>query len=73
MPNVELVEIFKALGDNTRLKIVRTLARERDDCASCSEVSNVFDLSQPAMSHHLTKLVEAGVISEERRGKEKLY
>lgn len=73
MQTTELVEIFKALGDSTRLKIVRTLARERGECASCSEVSSISDLSQPAMSHHLTKLVEAGVLSEERRGKEKIY
>jgi DNA-binding transcriptional ArsR family regulator len=30
-------------------------------------------LSQPAMSHHFNKLVDAGVVSEEKRGTQKLY
>lgn len=66
------VNLLKALSDQTRLDIVRKLVKE-ESCASCSKVSRVSPLSQPAMSHHLSKLVEAGVILEEKRGKEKLY
>lgn len=66
------VELLKALADKTRLDIVRKLVQE-ETCTSCSKVSRVSALSQPAMSHHLGKLVEAGVILEEKRGKEKLY
>ncbi len=64
------LELLKALADPTRLDIVRTLAREQ--CAtSRSEVSTCSDLSQPAMSHHFAKLVDAGVLLERKEGKEK--
>lgn len=67
------VNIFKALADHTRLDIVRKLAKKPKDCASCSEVSSVSSLSQPAMSHHFKKLVDAGVITERKQGTEKIY
>ncbi len=66
------VDLFKALADKTRLDIVRELVRE-ESCTSCSKISRVSSLSQPAMSHHFSKLVEAGIILEEKEGKEKLY
>ena len=66
------VDMLKALADHTRLEIVRKLA-QIESCTSCNNASKVSDLSQPAMSHHFKKLVDAGVILEEKRGKEKLY
>lgn len=66
------VDLFKALADETRMEIVRELAKS-GDCVSCRKVSSVSSLSQPAMSHHLSKLVDSGVILEEKKGKEKLY
>lgn len=67
------VNVFKALADPTRLDIVRSLVKRPHDTASCSEVSNCSTLSQPAMSHHFKKLVDAGVILESKKGTEKIY
>jgi ArsR family transcriptional regulator len=67
------IPVLKALADKTRLDIVRTLVRDRKDCASCSEVSEVSSLSQPAMSHHFKKLVDSGVLNERKVGTEKIY
>lgn len=67
------VPILKALADKTRLDIVRTLLRDRHDSASCAEVSACSSLSQPAMSHHFKKLVDAGVLHETKAGTEKRY
>lgn len=67
------VTILKALADKTRLDIVRTLARDRDDSASCAEVSTCSSLSQPAMSHHFRKLVDANILLESKVGTEKIY
>ena len=72
MSEVLIIEILKALGDKTRLDIVRKLAREERG-ASCSDVSTCSSLSQPAMSHHFSKLVEANVLTENKDGKEKIY
>ncbi len=73
MHDIQTLEIFKALADKTRLDIVRTLVRDRDDKASCSKVSTCSSLSQPAMSHHFRRLKDAGVIEEYKAGTEKIY
>lgn len=67
------VTIFKALADKTRLDIIRNLIRKPRDTASCGEVSTCSSLSQPAMSHHFKKLVDAGLITERKQGTEKIY
>lgn len=67
------VNVFKALADKTRLDIVRTIAQRPKDIASCSEVSTCSPLSQPAMSHHFKKLVDAGLLLESKSGTEKIY
>ena len=67
------VNVFKALADSTRLDIVRELSKKPHDTASCAQVSSCSSLSQPAMSHHFKKLVDAGVILERKQGTEKIY
>jgi ArsR family transcriptional regulator len=67
------VTVFKALADKTRLDIVRNIASCPKDTASCADVSAYSTLSQPAMSHHFKKLVEAGVLLEQKVGTEKSY
>ncbi len=67
------VNIFKALADQTRLDIVRKLASKPKDSASCGEVSTCSSLSQPALSHHFKKLVDAKIILEQKSGTEKIY
>lgn len=67
------VSILKALADKTRLDIIRTLVKKKNDTASCNEVSSCSSLSQPAMSHHFKKLVDAGVVLERKVGTEKIY
>lgn len=64
--------IFKALADGTRLGIIRQLACESEGQA-CSKVRDQSSLSQPTMSHHLSKLVDAGLVLESKEGKEKIY
>ena len=71
--NNDNVNIFKALADKTRLDIVRSLVKKPHDTASCGEVSTCSSLSQPAMSHHFKKLVDAGLIRESKQGTEKIY
>ena len=68
--------IFKSLGDETRLVIVRKLATEDREVNSKEIVTNCaskLTLSQPTMSHHFQTLVQAGVILERKVGVEKYY
>jgi ArsR family transcriptional regulator, arsenate/arsenite/antimonite-responsive transcriptional repressor len=57
--------LFKLLGDKTRLTIVGILKQR--ECCVC-EFLEVFDTSQPSISQHLRKLKDAGLIKEDRRG-----
>ena len=68
--------IFKSLGDETRLSIVRKLARENCEVNSREIVLDraiALKLSQPTMSHHFHTLVLAGVLLERKVGVEKHY
>ena len=66
MTSRALAKIFKALGDETRLEIVRMLAgKERCVCAFLSS----FPMTQPAISNHLRVLREAGVVIDTRDGR----
>jgi ArsR family transcriptional regulator len=62
----DLAERFKALGDPTRLAIVKQLAGADEICV-CHLVPDA-GLSQPTISHHLKLLRDAGLVTSERRG-----
>jgi ArsR family transcriptional regulator len=60
-------DLFKALADPTRVRMVNVLANSDSPVCVC-EINDYFDLSQPTISHHLKKLVAAGVLDREQRG-----
>jgi ArsR family transcriptional regulator len=59
--------VLRALGDETRLRIVSLLAAAQGELCVC-DIEARFALSQPTISHHLRLLREAGVVQSERRG-----
>jgi ArsR family transcriptional regulator, arsenate/arsenite/antimonite-responsive transcriptional repressor len=59
--------LFKALADPTRIRLVNMLANSSEPVCVC-ELTGHFDLGQPTMSHHLKKLVGAGLLKREQRG-----
>jgi ArsR family transcriptional regulator len=61
-------ELFKALGDPARVRIVNLLATSGEPVCAC-ELYEPLGLSQPTVSHHLKKLTEAGLLQREQRGK----
>jgi len=67
----ELLQVFKLLSDETRLRILLHLSRERElhVTALCSRLGQ----SQPAVSHHLALLREADLIEPRRDGKHNYY
>ncbi|WP_062048110.1 metalloregulator ArsR/SmtB family transcription factor [Bacillus sp. JCM 19034] len=62
--------ILKLLGDKTRLTMVKIL--ESNDCCVC-EFVEIFKASQPAISQHVRKLKDAGVVRETRKGQWIIY
>jgi ArsR family transcriptional regulator len=61
-------ELFRALGDPARVRIVNLLATSGEPVCAC-ELYEPLGLAQPTVSHHLKKLVEAGLLAREQRGK----
>ncbi len=61
-------ELFKALSDPARVRIVNALAQSDGQVCAC-EFEPALGLSQPTVSHHLKKLTDAGLIEREQRGK----
>jgi ArsR family transcriptional regulator len=62
--------ILKLLGDKTRLTMVKLL--DSNDCCVC-EFVEIFKASQPAISQHIRKLKDAGIVQEARRGQWIIY
>lgn len=63
-------DLFRVLGDPTRLKII-TLLHVRD-CCIC-ELVPIFGISQPAVSKHMSRLKAVGLITERRQGQWVLF
>ncbi len=59
--------VFKALGDPGRIKIVNLLATADAPACVC-DLTPALGLSQPTVSFHLKKLVQAGILDREQRG-----
>ena len=66
----KVATILKLLGDKTRLTMVKIL--DSHDCCGC-EFVEIFKTSQPAISQHLRKLKDLGIVKEARRGQWIIY
>ena len=70
-----LAETFRLLGDPTRFKILQFLAAPvesyctRDDGVCGCDLETYLELTQPTVSHHMKQLVDAGLVTGERRGR----
>ena len=65
-----VAEVFKQLGDTTRIRIFWLLCH----CEECVlNISAMLDMSSPAVSHHLRPLKNSGLIVCRREGKEVYY
>ena len=79
----DLVLVFKALGDPTRLKILDLLKSRgqscceliaRDERGLCAcDIETAVGLSQAAVSHHMGLLRRAGLVEADKRGRWMFY
>src|SRR5438477_5334738 len=65
---VELSQLFKAMADPVRLRLLSLVASHADGEACVCDLTDAFDLSQPTISHHLKVLHESGLLGREKRG-----
>lgn len=61
----DFIKVFKALGENTRMKIIKLLSYK--SMCVC-ELSEVLEMLQPRISQHLKILKEAKLVNESKEG-----
>ena len=59
-----------SLGHEARLSLYRLLMRAGNDGLNVGEIGEQLDLPASTLSHHLRALVQAGLVSQEKRGRE---
>jgi ArsR family transcriptional regulator, arsenate/arsenite/antimonite-responsive transcriptional repressor len=59
--------VARALGDPIRLQLVDVLRKHAGEVCVC-ELTPLFDVGQPTVSHHLKVLRDAGIVGSERQG-----
>jgi ArsR family transcriptional regulator len=64
----DLARILKALADPTRLRLVSMVAAHQGGEACVCDLTEPLGLTQPTISHHLKVLVEAGILTRDKRG-----
>lgn len=64
MNNLE--DVFKALGDPSRLRIVTMLAENGEMCVC--KIVEALGMGQPAVSHHMAALRHAGLVYHRKEG-----
>lgn len=67
---IDLSRFLVAVGDPIRQQIVLLLSRER---LNVSQLTNRVHLSRPAVSHQIRVLADAGLLVQERLGREHVY
>ena len=71
MTNFDMVAFCKALSDETRQRILKILQSEGERCVS--DLVDLFNVSQPTISHHLNFLKQANLVASRREGKQVYY
>jgi ArsR family transcriptional regulator len=67
---MDFCETFKALGDPVRAEILKLL---KESPRTVGELVDNFDVSQPAISHHLAVLKSVGLVTSKRDGRVVYY
>lgn len=61
--------LLKSLADPTRLRVLSHVTAQGCDSVCACDLVDVLEISQPTISHHLKKLVEAGLLTRQQRGR----
>jgi ArsR family transcriptional regulator len=64
----DLARVLKALADPVRLQLVSMVAAHDGGEACVCDLTEPLGLTQPTISHHLKVLVEAGILTRDKRG-----
>lgn len=65
----DLAATFKALADPVRVRLLSLIANAEDGRACSCDLEEPVGKSQPTVSHHLSVLADAGLITKEKVGR----
>ncbi len=65
---LQLERVFKALADRHRVKIVNRLLAAGGEAVCVCDLEDVLGLKQSSVSYHMKQLLDAGIVTRERRG-----
>mgnify|MGYP001061499616 CR=1 FL=1 len=65
----QLATVFKALSDPTRVRLLQYLAESEAGTACACHLPDALGISQPTLSFHMRKLLDAGLVTREKRGR----
>ncbi|MFU8859696.1 MAG: ArsR/SmtB family transcription factor [Cyclonatronaceae bacterium] len=68
---LKLTDILKLAGNDVRLKILFLLGKDEDLCPC--DLADILDMTVPAISQHLRKLKDGGLLKTKRDGKQIFY
>jgi ArsR family transcriptional regulator len=64
----KLARTLKAIADPARLRLISMVAAHEDSEACVCDLTEPLGLGQPTVSHHLKILVDAGILTRDKRG-----
>ena len=68
---IDVAELFKVLGDSTRIRILYLLLKEKEK--NVTEIADALNMNHSAISHQLRFLKNAKLIKNRREGKQLYY
>ncbi len=68
-----LARMFGALSDPTRVRLLSMIAAQPSGEACVCDLTDSTSLSQPTVSHHMRRLLDAGLVAREQRGRWAYY
>ena len=70
---MKMAEVFKALGDVNRMKIIKVLASNPDESVCVIDLAEILGITQPATSQHIRVLKNVGILVPKRVGNKTYY
>ncbi|HDZ80230.1 MAG TPA: transcriptional regulator [Roseobacter sp.] len=68
--NTSIARSLAALGHDTRLEVFRLLVRTGGEGLKVGEIGQHLNVAASTLAHHLNALVDAGLIIQERQGRQ---
>ncbi|WP_228266636.1 ArsR/SmtB family transcription factor [Ornithinimicrobium ciconiae] len=68
-PAEDLANVFKALADPTRVRLLQYLAESASGTTCACHLPAALGITQPTLSFHMRKLHDAGLVERDRRGR----